>query len=246
MQQRLVRNSGPSLLRIPLIDPLKQQPAKLSIRKNTWEEELGTLPKGVAQVHQLVLASRNGLHGQAYNLVLAWNRLRQEKEYWLAFGLGSEGEYLAHFSLPEGPMLGRLTVLAQLFDRTTIMLVGQGPLHFLVECVRGFQADSEERRNDYQAIFSEYCSVQTSFDRDAFCELIRLYLGRKYGIAPARESSSSLSELSRQSSKKPARIALLGEQYSQLLSYAKALEQVIESRLGKRYLPKRPAYLRNL
>lgn len=253
MSLTLVRTGGSSLLEIPLVDPLKCIKAKLSVRAKPFNDELLPISKGVAELHKLLITGRNGVHGQAYNVAMAWNSLRRIGEYWKAFSLESEAQYLAYFNLPEGPILARLTVLVETFDRTTFMLAGESALHYLVEAVKRYQKNPKERREDYQSIFDSYCAAHSGFERCAFYEAVRGYVEVKYEVPAAKLAGVSLEvwriEHQRKistSTGERGSVRALKERLRQFQLYAAALEEVIETKLGKASLPKKPDILQNL
>lgn len=253
MSLTLVRTGGSSLLEIPLVDPFKCSRARLSVRVKPFNAELLPISKGVAELHKLLIIGRNAVHGQAYNVAMAWNSLRRIGEYWKTFGLESEAQYLAYFNLPEGPILARLTILVETFDRTTFMLAGESALHYLVEAVKRYQKNPKEARKDYQYIFDNYCAAHSGFERCAFYQVVCGYIEVKYEVPAAKLAELTL-EVWRERQRKPANtrsgergsVRALKERLLQFQLYAAALEEVIETKLGRGSLPKKPDILQNL
>ncbi|MBI3305473.1 hypothetical protein HYZ80_04085 [Candidatus Parcubacteria bacterium] len=173
---------------VPLADPETGKKIKLQLRVMSFHVELDKLPASMLEVHKIFTSSRTNKNAETYKMVSAWQKLSRHERYWTTFQFQTEAEYLVYYDLPDGATLGRWYVLVSLFDRATFVLLGPDVLYFMTQVVMEYQSDTDTRKNDYQAIFDQYCRVHDSFDKAAFYKVMRGYVEEKY---PKRQAGTA-------------------------------------------------------
>lgn len=182
---------------IRLVDPDSGEKVRLNLRQMAFKKELSGLPKDMLKVHELLVAHRSERNTNTYAMVAAWNKLRVHDHYWTTFGYLSESDYLAYYGLPDGTTLAAWTVMVNLFDRPTFILLGDEVLSYMMRTIGEYQEDSEERKSDYQAIFDRYCDGHDYFDKPVFYDVIRRFVVQKYEEPRAQAEAVSLEEYRR-------------------------------------------------
>lgn len=165
---------------IPLIDPETGEKIKLCLRRMSFAREIATLPVDMLKVHEIIIKQRATRNESVYMMVAAWKKLHVYHKYWTSFKFASEEEYLAYYGLPDGMTLAGWTVMVNLFDKATFVLLGDEVLSFMMRVVGEYQNDTDERKKDYQGIFDNYCSGRDSFDKAAFYRTAQHYVSKKY------------------------------------------------------------------
>ncbi|GEM_PF-6670006 len=187
----------------PLI-PLNDGKGKirLKLRKTSLQKELDELPSDSKSLIELLIQSRARVNGGIYEVVTIWNKLRRQDQYWRPFGFHSEPQFLAHFGLPDGSMLATWTIMVEIFDRATFILLGDATLLFLTKWVSQYQADLAEKKRDFEAIFDRYCRERNDFDRSAFYQIVQTYVEDRYE-KPLAKSAGMTHEKWLQNRRKP-------------------------------------------
>ncbi|HLD63810.1 MAG: hypothetical protein A3C11_01185 [Candidatus Sungbacteria bacterium RIFCSPHIGHO2_02_FULL_49_12] len=177
---------------------------RLQLRMMSFRQELSSLPQDAAELHKMLITARGKKNETIYQMVLIWNKLASKhKNYWTAMHFASEPEYLAYYGLPDGNTLAQWTVMVNLFNRTTFVLLGDEALSFMMHAVGEFQTNAEMRKKDYGEIFDHYCREHESFDKTAFYDVVWKFVQNRYkeqirgrpsrprasGIIPRRRSS---------------------------------------------------------
>jgi hypothetical protein len=156
-----------------------------------FQKELEELPSDMKALIELLIQSRSRINGGIYETVTIWNRLRNYDNYWLNFRFDSEAQFLAHYCLPDGTTLAQWTVMAQLFDRATFVLLGDEVLLYMMRWVGQYQAGADERKKDYEIIFDRYCRAQDDFNKLAFYDVVRKYVIERYEKPLAKQAGMS-------------------------------------------------------
>ncbi len=193
---------------IRLLDPDSGRKIRLQLRKMAFSKELRDLPSDMLKVHELLIEQRSNRNANTYAMVAAWNKLRVHDHYWTTFHFTSESEYLAYYGLPDGSTLAAWTVMVNLFDKSTFVLLGDEVLSYMVRIIGEHQDNTEERKKDYQAIFDLYCNRHETFDKTAFYDTIRCYFMQKYEEPRAKAEAVSLEEWRRRRSARTRGTAL--------------------------------------
>lgn len=180
--------------RLHLVDPDSGEKIRLQLRTMAFAKELRGLPSDMLKVHELLIVQRSERNANTYAMVAAWNKLRVHDRYWTTFHFTSEAEYLAYYGLPDGTTLAAWTVMVNLFDKPTFVLLGDEILSYMMRTVGEYQENTDERKNDYQTIFDRYCDLNDTFDKTAFYDMIRRYVVEKYEEPRAKAESISLEE----------------------------------------------------
>jgi hypothetical protein len=249
---------------IPLKD--KGNKIRLRLRRTSLERELDELPSDLKSLVELLIQSRARVNSGIYETVAIWNKLRNYEKYWQQFQFNSEAQFLAHFCLPDGSLLASWTVMIQLFDRATFVLLGDEVLLYMMRWVSQYQTGADERRKDYEIIFDRYCKRYDSFNKLAFYDVVRRYFAERYEKQLAKEAGVSHEKWLKQRAKKAHRnknktdsqkdIILVGDKcascstketiINHLLKYAYELEHIIKERLNEEVLPKKDECLSSL
>lgn len=179
---------------IRLVDLESGQKIRLQLRKMAFANELRDLPSDMLKVHELLIEQRANRNANTYAMVAAWNKLRVHDHYWTTFHFTSESEYLAYYGLPDGATLAAWTVMVNLFDKATFIILGDEILSYMMRTVGEYQEDTEERKKDYQKIFDRYCDERETFDKTAFYDTIRRYVVQKYEEPRAQAEQVSIEE----------------------------------------------------
>ena len=170
----------------------------LRLRVMSFAKEIIDLPADMLEIHGLLVQKRANQNENTYMMVAAWNKLRVYEKYWTSFDFTSEGEYLAYYDLPDGTTLAGRTVMVNLFDRETFILLGDEVLSFMLRSVGQYQPDTDERKKDYQSIFDSYCAARDSFDKTDFYITVRNYVKRKYELPMAKNMGMTHEEWTKQ------------------------------------------------
>ena len=173
---------------IPLIDIETRKKVKLRLRTMSFRREIGSLPSDMRELHELLVEYRNKEHESTYMMVSVWNKLRIYEDFWKPFKFQNEAEYLAYYGLPDGATLAGWTVMVNLFDKPTFVLLGDAVLSFMMRMIGQHQPDTDARKRDYQEIFDRYCKVHDAFDKATFYDLIRRYITEAYENPRAQEA----------------------------------------------------------
>lgn len=158
----------------------KKVKLKLQLRHMSFSREIAALPSDLLQLHKILMKHRSNRNVDLYMIVSVWNKMRVYERFWESFKFSSEAEFFAYYDLPDGATLGRWTVLVELFDKTTFVLLGETVLLFMTELITKYQEDTDIRKKDYDAIFENYCKDHDSFDRTSFYRVVRHYVEEKY------------------------------------------------------------------
>lgn len=184
---------------IPLVDPDSGEKIKLRLRTMAFRQEIASLPADMLQLQELVIKYRGGQNENIYMLVSAWNKLRVYEKFWETFRFRSEEEYLAYYGLPDSATLKGWTVMVELFNKATFVLLGDEVLDYMIRSVGRYQPDTDARKKDYQAIFDRYCGLCDAFDKTAFYDQIRRYVEEQYEAPAAKQAGMKLDEFRRKS-----------------------------------------------
>lgn len=176
---------------IPLIDILTRRKVTLRLRTMSFRREIGALPSDMRELHELLIEYRNKGNENTYMIVSAWNKLRIYEDFWKPFKFQSESEYLAYYGLPDGATLAGWTVMVNLFDKATFVLLGDVVLSFMMRMIGQYQPDTDARKKDYQEIFDRYCRAHDAFDKTTFYNLIQRYVAEMYEKPRAQEAGIS-------------------------------------------------------
>jgi hypothetical protein len=188
----------------------KKNKIRLRLRKMSFERELNELPTDLKALVELLIQSRSRANGTVYETVTIWNKVRRYEKYWTLFipSFNSEAHFLSNYLLPDGATLGRWTVMVELFDKTTFILLGEEVLLRMMEMVGQYQSGTDERKRDYEIIFGRYCREHDAFDRVAFNAIVRNYVIERYEKQLAKAAGVShqiyLKEIAKQSRDKSA------------------------------------------
>jgi len=176
---------------IPLIDIATRKKVALHLRTMSFRREIGALPADMRELHALLIEYRNKGNENTYMVVSAWNKLGIYEEFWKPFKFQTEAEYLAYYGLPDGATLAGWTVMVNLFDKATFVLLGDVVLSFMMRMVGQYQSDTDARKRDYQEIFDRYCRAHEAFDKTTFYDLIQRYVVEVYEKPKAQEAGMS-------------------------------------------------------
>lgn len=176
---------------IPLIDITTRKKVTLRLRTMSFRREIGALPADMRELHELLIQYRNKGNENTYMVVSVWNKLRIYEDFWKPFRFQSESEYLAYYGLPDGATLAGWTVMVNLFDKPTFVLLGDVVLSFMMRMVGQYQSDTDARKRDYQAIFDRYCRAHDAFDKTTFYDLIQRYVVETYEKPRAEEAGQT-------------------------------------------------------
>lgn len=258
---------------IPLKDTKGQ--VKLRLRRADLQKELDKLPSDTKSLVELLIQSRDRVNYGIYETVTIWNKLRLTENYWRTFNFNSEPMFLAHYGLPDGTLLATWTVLVELFDRATFIMLGDATLLFMMRWVSQYQSDFEKRREDFQAIFERYCRERNDFDRNTFYSVVQMYVAEKYEKPLARTAGLShekwLQTKGRMGKKGPKKPRAAGPDREsielelvtphgnqcrhctvratiirQFLSYTQQLEYIIREKLSSDVLPSKDRHIARL
>ncbi len=249
---------------------------RLNLRKMDFHKELDSqLPSDITELVELLLQSRSRVNGATYEIVSVWNKLRKYDRYWVNLRFHSEAHFLAHYCLPDGSTLATWTGIVELFDRDTFILLGEEVLVYMMKYVSQYQSSSEERKKDYQTIFTSYCRRHDEFSRVEFFKEVRNFAAKKYEEALAANAGLTHGEWLKKRSEskvitphfgtanptedfftdlprnlKMRELRLLLNQNRSLLqdlaTYAKKLEELVIGLVGEEKLPEKPEALRSL
>lgn len=164
---------------------------KLRLRRMNFQRELNELPSDLKQLVGLMIQSRARINGGIYETVTIWNKLRNYKEYWVQMQCSSEAQFLAKYSLPDGASLAHWTVMVNLFEKETFILLGEEVLLGMMRSIGEYQNDSDKRKGDYQMIFDRYCREYDNFDQIQFRKAIRSHIIERYEKPAAKKSGTS-------------------------------------------------------
>lgn len=240
-----------SVIPLPLLPP-GQQKLRLRLRHMRFTQELSHLPNDLRALHTLLLQNRSLRTETIYNLVCTYRKLSAiDPAPWPTLGFHSDCEYLAYFDLPDGKTLAGWTVLVQLFEKETFLLLGLDVLNFMVRWVGKYQLSSDLRKADYQEIFNTYSATHPNgFDKESFYATIRSFVEKKYldNVQPAQLKISSgrlerITTISPNASSSPPptdgdfawplrqcpQCKQKNQDLSTLLSYISSLEETLES-----------------
>jgi hypothetical protein len=213
---------------------------RLHLRKIDFKKELEKLPSDTRALIELLIQSRSKVNGGIYETVTIWNKLRSYDKYWINFQFKSETQFLAYYCLPDGATLAHWTILVELFDHDTFVLLGDEVLLYMMRWVGQHQTDVEQRKRDYQAIFERYCRINETFNRAAFYEVVRNYTTERYG------KSKLVSKTSRTIlSPSKSRSLLQTQVIKDFLDYTRELEKLLAVN-HEIVLPEKPESIRAL
>ena len=239
--------------------PLKdsQNRLRLRLRKQSYNEELSKLPNDVVSLVKLLVQSRDRANSAIYEILSIWNKLRTHQKYWTGLGFASEAAFLGHYGLPDGGTLARWTMMVQLFDQSTFILLGEHSLVYLMGSIEEYQDDLEQRKKDYADLFRSYCRQNTTFSRPTFFAAIREFVVENYEEPLAAMAGLNHEEWLKQ---KPKRLGAMQqiagpasrdqvltlsevdvEALRKLIHYVQTLEDLVRSRIGETELPPKPA-----
>jgi len=239
----------------------KDKKVRLRLRQSSFQVELNKLPESTRPLVELLIQSRTRTNGSIYETVVIWNKLRTHDRYWKSFDFASEAQFLAHYGLPDGLMLASWTVMINLFDRATFVLLGEDVLLYMMRWVTQFQSNASERRKDFENIFNRYCRQHDSFDKMSFFDTIRLYTAERYPSSDTAKPLLGTGRGRRGKSKKAYALAMRelffqNEKCSlcsshktlikQFVSYIQQLECIVREKLGEDMLPKKGDDLQEL
>ena len=191
---------------IPLINPDTGEKVKLRLRRMSFAREISALPSDILEIHKILVEGRRSKNESIYVIVSAWNKLSIYEEYWKSFNFTSEIEYLTYYGLPDGSTLAGWTVMVNLFDKSTFVLLGEQVIAFMMRLVGHFEKNPDKRKQAYQSIFDNYCSLYDNFDKNSFFEILRKFIRKNYEEPLAEQAGSTIEEyrLSQRISKKRA------------------------------------------
>lgn len=153
---------------------------KLQLRRMTFAREISALPVDLLELHTILMQHRGRHNEDIYMFVSVWNKMHVYQRFYESFKFSSEAEFLVYYDLPDGTTLARWTVLVELFDKQTFILLGDTVLLFMTQLVSIKQEDTDLRKKDYQAIFDQYCKGNDNFDKTSFYRTVRHYVEEKY------------------------------------------------------------------
>ena len=248
--------------------PLKdsQNRLRLRLRKQSYKEELSKLPDDVVSLVRLLVQSRDRANSAIYEILTIWNKLRTHEKYWVELGFPSEASFLAHYGLPDGGTLATWTVMVQLFDQSTFILLGEHALVYLMGSIEEYQGDPERRKKDYADLFHAYCRQNHTFGRQTFFAAVRAFVVERYENPLAAAAGLSHGEWLKQKSKRlgGVRLQIAGpaphgsanveptqpvlslseadvEALKNWIHYFQTLEDLVRSKIGEVELPPKPA-----
>jgi hypothetical protein len=254
-----VRKVSPAVAIRPTM-PLKdsQNKSRLRLRQQNYKEELSKLPDDVVSLTKLLVQSRDRANSAIYEILTIWNKLRTHDKYWVELGFPSEASFLAYYGLPDGGTLATWTVMVQLFDQSTFILLGEHALVYLMGSIEEYQGDSEQRKKDYADLFRSYCRQHSTFSRPAFFAAVRAFVVKRYEEPLAEAAGLSHGEWLKQKPKRPgaAQLQIAGpvaseslvlslsgtdiEALRSLIDYIERLEELVRSKIGEAEMPPKP------
>lgn len=258
---------SPAIAKRPTM-PLKDSQSKLRLRlrKQSYTDELSRLPDDVGSLTKLLIQSRERANSAIYEILIIWNKLRTHEKYWAELGFPSEASFLAHYALPDGGTLATWTVMVQLFDQSTFILLGEHALLYLMGSIEEYQRNPEQRKRDYADLFHSYCRQQHIFSRQTFFAAVRGFVAERYEKSLAKAVGLSHGEWLSQKSKRlvgaqpqiagPVSNEPVNPEFAQpvlflsgtdvealrsLIYYVERLEELVRSKIGESELPPKPA-----
>lgn len=149
---------------LPFVDPDTGEKIKLRLRKMSFAREVSSLPGDILELHKLLIKYRSNRNSDIYMIVSVWNKLRVYDKFWISLNFTSEEEYLAYYGLPEGLTLASWTIMVNLFDRATFVLLGDQVLNYMIRAIGQYQSDTDERKiiRLSSIIIARYVIVLTS------------------------------------------------------------------------------------
>jgi hypothetical protein len=232
---------------------------RLQLRQHNYKEELSKLPGDVPTLTKLLIQSRDRANNAIYEILTIWNKLRTHEKYWVELGFPSEASFLAHYGLPDGGTLATWTVMVQLFDQSTFILLGEHALVYLMSSIEEYQHSPEQRKIDYTDLFRSYCSQHSTYSRPTFFAAVRAFIVERYEKPLATAAGISHGEWLKQKSKRLglAQLKIAGsaandslslslsrtdvEALMSLIHYFERLEDLVRSKIGEAELPPKPA-----
>ncbi len=179
---------------IKLIDPDTGEKIKLRLRRMSFAREIASLPSDLLKLHEMMARYHSSQNENRYMVVSVWNKMRVFQRFWESFKFSTEAGYLAYYDLPDGATLAGWTIMVNLFDKATFMLLGDQVLSFMIHLVGRYQNDTDKRKKDYQAIFDRYCKINDSFDKTTFYRAVREHVEETYEKKEAEDNGMSQAE----------------------------------------------------
>lgn len=179
---------------IPLVDPDTGEKIKLRLRRMSFAREISSLSSDMLELHELIIVGRKSRNESVYMIVAAWNKIRSYEKYWQSFNFTSEPEYLAYYGLPDGTTLAGWTVMVNLFDKPTFVLLGEQVLAFMMRLIGYYEKDFDNRKRAYQAVFDSYCSINDSFDKNSFFDILRQFVRKNYEESLAQRQGTTVEQ----------------------------------------------------